>query len=162
MTTGWNRAALALTAGALAWAACGEAPRGGREGDLAGPRPQAADTARAPAPSAGPVTVTGRVIESGTDRGIPGAWLVVLEPGVDLEEWEASDGEAVEGLMAAAVVSDSTGRYRLAALPRGHDYTVMIAARGFRSAVFERGLTVEPDAPALKEMAPVPLEPGVW
>ncbi|HUP19933.1 MAG TPA: carboxypeptidase-like regulatory domain-containing protein [Gemmatimonadota bacterium] len=162
MTSGWTRIALAAAAGALVAAACGEAPRDGREGGPAGPRPQAADTAPAPAASTEPVAVTGRVVEAGTDRGVPGAWIVVLEPGVDLAEWEASDGEEVEGMMAAAVVSDSAGRYRVAALPRGHDYTVMIAARGYRSAVFEGGLTIEADAPAVKEMTPVPLEPGVW
>ena len=76
--------------------------------------------------------------------------------------WDAASGTEVGDLMAAAVVSDSTGHYRVPALARGYDYTVMVAAEGYRPAVFDAGLTVEPDAPALKEMDPVELEPSIW
>lgn len=150
--------ALALLALSTGLAACGDAPREGREAGPAGPRPEAA--AVAPAPT-GPVTVTGRVVRPGDGEGVAGAWFIVLRPGVELADWEAATGEEAAALMTAAVVADSTGHYRVPGVPRGHDYTVMIAAPGYQSAVFAGGLTVEADAPALKDMRPVQLEPAL-
>lgn len=151
--------------GALALALAGALACGGGEEVAEEPAPpEVGDRVvrgEAP-PAAGPVEVAGRVVDGRTGEGIAGAYVIALDPAVSLEEFEASGGEDVEGMMAAAVVTDSTGAYRLPGLPRGHDYTVMIAARGYRSAAFRDGLTVEPDAPALKAMDPVALEPGVW
>ncbi len=147
--------AILLAAGLLA---CGESPRDGREAGPAGPQ---AEPAAAPAP-AGPVALSGRLVQAGTGDGVAGAYFIVLRPGVGLEEWDAASGTDVGDLMAAAVVSDSTGHYRVPALARGYDYTVMVAAEGYQPAVFDAGLTVEPDAPALKEMDPVELEPSIW
>lgn len=146
--------AVLLAAGLLA---CGESPRDGRESGPAGPRPEPAV-----APAAGPVALSGRLVRAGSAEGVAGAYFIVLRPGVGLEEWEAASGTEVGELMAAAVLSDSTGRYQVPALSRGYDYTVMIAAEGYQPAVFEAGLTVEPDAPSLKEMDPVELEPAGW
>lgn len=141
---------------ATGFTACGDVPRDGREAGPAGPRPEAAATA-----SAGPVTVTGRVVRQGDGEGVGGAYFIVLKPGVGLAEWEAATGPEAAALMTAAVVADSTGHYRVPAVPRGHDYTVMIAAPGFQPAVFAGGLTVEADAPEIKDMRPVELVPAL-
>lgn len=108
------------------------------------------------------VTVAGRVLAEESADPVAGAYVVVLEAGVPFERWESAAGEETESLIRAAVRSDSTGRYRVPRLERGREYTVMIAARGYRSAAFDLGLTVEADAPAVKTMDPVALEPGVW
>jgi hypothetical protein len=61
--------------------------------------------------------------------------------------------------MAGAAMTDSLGRYEVADLPRGLDFTVVVAARGHDPAVFENGLTVRPDDPPFTRIADVRLEP---
>ena len=108
------------------------------------------------------VTVTGRVIGEDSGEPVPSAYVVVLVPGVRFDEWEAATGEETERLIRAAVRADSTGAYRVPRLERGRDYTVMIAARRYKSAAFDLGLTIAPDAPAIKRIDPVALEPAIW
>lgn len=129
--------------------------------DTARTSPETAADSSPAAPSDG-VTVAGRVVAEESGEAVSGAYVVVLRPGVPFEEWESAAGEETGTLIEAAVRADSTGKYRVPRLERGREYTVMIAARGYRSAAFDLGLTVEPDAPAVKTMDPVALEPGVW
>lgn len=125
---------------------------------------EARDTAPAvqPAPATDGVTVAGAVRGQASSDPIAGAYVIVLRPGVPFETWEASAGEETEALIQAAVRADSTGAWRVPSLPRGETYTVMIAARGYRTAAFDLGLTVEPEAPAIVTMEPVGLERAVW
>lgn len=105
------------------------------------------------------VTVSGRVVDDETGEGVAGGYVIVLAPGVSFEDWERSSDEEVEELMAGAAVTDSFGRYEVPDLPRGTDFTVVVAARGHAPAVFENGLTVRPDDPPLTRIADVRLEP---
>jgi hypothetical protein len=131
-------------------------------------RPAAADSAAevgtivtsdAPAPDSVDVTVAGRVLDDETGEGLAGGYVIVLAPGVSFVEWERSADEDVEDLMAGAAMTDSLGRYEVADLPRGLDFTVVVAARGHDPAVFENGLTVRPDDPPFTRIADVRLEP---
>lgn len=145
---------------------CG-GPEAEKEPTPAAPRIDSVAAARAdagpPIATAGDgVTVAGRVVSEESGRPIGGAYVVVLKPGVPFERWEASAGEETETLIQAAVRADSSGAYRVPSLPRGHEYTVMIGARGYRSAAFDLGLAVESDAAAVKTLEPVTLEPAVW
>jgi hypothetical protein len=112
-----------------------------------------------PVPDSVPVTVAGRVIDEETGEGVPGGYVIVLAPGVSFEEWEKSSDEEVEELMAGAAVTDSLGRYEVTDLPRGLDFTVVVAARGHSPAIFEQGLTVRPDDPPVTRIADVRLAP---
>ena len=105
------------------------------------------------------VTVAGRVLDDESGEGVVGGYVIVLAPGVSFEEWEQSPDEEVEGLMAGAAVTDSLGRFEVADLPRGLDFTVVVAARDHAPAVFESGLTVRPDDPPFTRLADVRLEP---
>ena len=105
------------------------------------------------------VTVAGRVVDDETGAGVPGGYVIVLAPGVSFEEWERTSDAKVEDLMAGAAVTDSLGRYEVPDLPRGTDFTVVVAARGHAPAVFESGLTVRPDDPIVTRIADVRLEP---
>jgi hypothetical protein len=60
--------------------------------------------------------------------------------------------------MAGAALSDSAGHWWIDNLVRGRDYTVMIAARGYRPAVFEDGLRLLPDDSSPIRIAPVLLQ----
>jgi hypothetical protein len=104
------------------------------------------------------VTVAGRVVDEETGEGVSGGYVIVLAPGVSFEDWEKSSDEEVEKLMAGAAVTDSLGHYEVPALPRGLDFTVVVAARGHTPAVFESGLTVRLDDPPLTRIADVRLE----
>lgn len=126
------------------------------------PAPAAADSGLAV--SAGPaeavdVTVGGRVVDAESREGLPGGYVIVLAPGVSFADWEGSSGEQIEDLMAGAAVTDSLGRFEVPDLPRGRDFTVVVAARGHEPAVFEGGLTVRPDDPAFTRLADVELTP---
>lgn len=116
-------------------------------------------TSDAPPPDSVDVTVAGRVLDDETGEGLAGGYVIVLAPGVSFAEWERSADEDVEGLMAGAAMTDSLGRYEVADLPRGLDFTVVVAARGHDPAVFENGLTVRPDDPPFTRIADVRLEP---
>ena len=105
------------------------------------------------------VTVAGRVVDDETGEGVSGGYVIVLAPGVSFSEWEESSDEEVEELMAGAAVTDSLGRYEVPDLPRGLDFTVVVAARGHSPAIFEQGLTVRSDDPQLTRIADVRLEP---
>ncbi|HJU87323.1 MAG TPA: carboxypeptidase-like regulatory domain-containing protein [Gemmatimonadota bacterium] len=110
-------------------------------------------------PASPDVTVSGRVVDDETGEAVSGGYVIVLAPGVSFEDWEKSSDEEVEELMAGAAVTDSTGRYEVPDLPRGVDFTVVVAARGHAPAIFESGLTVLPDDPPLTRIADVRLEP---
>lgn len=136
----------------------------GQAGEL---RPAADDTRSEPvarvtsdalAPDSVDVTVAGRVIDDETGEGLAGGYVIVLAPGVSFDDWERSPAEDVEGLMAGAAVTDSLGMYEVGDLPRGLDFTVVVAAPDHAPAVFESGLTVRPDDPPLTRLADVRLE----
>lgn len=110
------------------------------------------------APAVEGVTVAGRVVDDETGEGLAGGYVIVLAPGVSFGEWERSSDAEVESLMAGAAVTDSMGRYEVPSLTRGAEFTVVIAARGHAPAVFEGGLTVRPDDPAITRLADVRLE----
>lgn len=107
---------------------------------------------------ASPIAVEGRVVDEATGDGIPGATVTVLRPGVGPERWESSPADSTASLMAGAALSDSGGRWWIDDLVRGRDYTVMVAARGYRPAVFEDGLSLLPDDSSPTRIAPVPLQ----
>jgi hypothetical protein len=119
----------------------------------------AAVVAGAPAAESVDVTVAGRVIDDSTGEGLVGGYVIVLAPGVSFDQWERSAAEEVKELMAGAAVTDSLGRFEVPDLPRGSEFTVVVAAQGHAPAVFESGLSVRPDDPPITRLADVRLEP---
>ena len=105
-----------------------------------------------------PVAILGKVVDEGTGSSIAGATVIVLRPGVDPARWATSRADSTASLMAGAALSDSAGEWWIEDLVRGRDYTVMVAARGYRPAVFEDGLSLLPDDTSPTRIAPVPLE----
>ena len=158
---------LSLLTGVLSLAsACGDGPGATSAADGAdstGPADSAAAATRVSTEdflaANADVTVAGRVVDDDTGEGVPGGYVIVLAPGVTFEDWEKSSDEEVEELMAGAAVTDSLGRYEVPDLPRGLDFTVVVAARGHTPAIFESGLTVRPDDPPITRIADVRLEP---
>ncbi|HEY7472904.1 MAG TPA: hypothetical protein VIE68_11215 [Gemmatimonadota bacterium] len=154
-----TRSRLLLAPAALAFACGGDAA------DAGGSRPTStADSGMAvvagpPATGSVDVTVAGRVLDDSTGEALVGGYVIVLAPGVSFDQWERSAADEVKDLMAGAAVTDSLGRFEVPDLPRGSDFTVVVAARGHAPAVFESGLTVMPDDPPITRLADVRLEP---
>lgn len=128
-----------------------------------GPTADKAGAAVAPGDSAGgvfspPVAILGKVVDEATGSAIAGATVIVLQPGVDPARWASSPADSTASLMAGAALSDSAGQWWIEDLVRGRDYTVMVAARGYRPAVFQDGLTLLPDDTSPTRIAPVPLQ----
>lgn len=147
---------ITLVASSTLPAACGDE---GPETRAAPADSSLAVTAVGTPATAAEVTVTGRVVDAESREGVPGGYVIVLSPGVSFADWERSPAEQVEGLMAGAAVTDSLGRYEVADLPRGRDFTVVVAAPRHDPAVFEDGLTVRVDDPPYTRLADVELDP---
>ncbi|MGH7543467.1 MAG: carboxypeptidase-like regulatory domain-containing protein [Gemmatimonadota bacterium] len=107
---------------------------------------------------ASPIAIEGKIVDQTTGSGIAGATVIVLRPGVGPERWESSPADSTAFLMAGAALSDSAGRWWIDDLVRGRDYTVMVAARGYRPAVFEDGLSLLPGDASPTRIAPVLLK----
>ena len=108
---------------------------------------------------ASPIAIEGRIVDQATGGGIAGATVIVLRPGVGPDRWGSSPADSTASLMAGAALSDSAGHWWIDDLVRGRDYTVLVAARGYRPAVFEDGLSLLPDDASPTRIAPVPLQP---
>lgn len=158
MVTPLRQSSLAVLAlGLLSVAACRQENVG------PGPAANKAGAAVAPDDSAGgvfspPVVILGKVVDEVTGSAIAGATVIVLQPGVDPGRWASSPADSTASLMAGAALSDSAGQWWIEDLVRGRDYTVMVAARGYRPAVFQDGLTLLPDDTSPTRIAPVPLQ----
>ena len=105
-----------------------------------------------------PIAIEGRIVDEATGSGIAGATVIVLKPGIGPDRWESSPADSTASLLAGAALSDSAGHWWIDDLMRGRDYTVMVAARGYRPAVFEEGLSLLPDDGSPTRIAPVPLQ----
>lgn len=113
-----------------------------------GPRAiESADTIATTPLRSGGVAVAGRVVGGEIAEPVVGAYVVVLSPEVTLMEWEAASGSESEALMEAATVTDADGEYEILDLPRGGEYTLIVAAEGYEPAVFDHGLTIREDDP---------------
>ncbi|HET6341976.1 MAG TPA: carboxypeptidase-like regulatory domain-containing protein [Gemmatimonadota bacterium] len=105
-----------------------------------------------------PIAIEGKIVDERTGSGIAGATVIVLRPGVGPDRWESSPADSTASLMAGAALSDSAGHWWIDDLVRGRDYTVMIAARGYRPAVFEDGLSLLQGDSSPTRIAPVLLK----
>jgi S1-C subfamily serine protease len=103
----------------------------------------------------GDIKLKGKVVDSYTGKGIPGASFVILNPGVDLDTW--IDNPTEEDIYSVAI-TDAKGNY---ALPDGLErlvrYPVVVVADGYyiASGFFEFGMT-DPSQITLNDIA---LEP---
>jgi hypothetical protein len=117
-----------------------------------------------PTPSAPPsnpttqgVVLQGTVVDADTQRGIPDALFVVLNPGTTFQNFKDSGFD--NSLIAANATTDQDGAYTTAPpLPRGHDFTVIIVADGYTGRYFDNGLTLAPTGSTLFKLDPIALQ----
>jgi bacillolysin/thermolysin len=92
------------------------------------------------------VYVQGNVTNSDTSRGIEGAQIFILKPGLSATEAAADDTVSRSEIVASAV-SDAQGFYRTdVAVQRGQVYSVIVIARGHRPIVADDGIDIPANA----------------
>jgi hypothetical protein len=101
------------------------------------------------------VTLKGQVVDADTERGIENAVILILKPGVALEDLTEDN---LEENTAAFGLTDSEGFYITAPpLEREQTYSVVIVADGYEARVFEDALEITADDPELIEIDPIPM-----
>jgi hypothetical protein len=101
------------------------------------------------APSTGSadlVYVQGTVEDADTGRGVSGARVIVLRPGVSASQ-AARDGRITADEVLTSGTADGNGMYRTdQPVPRGRNYGVIVIAGGYRSVVADDGLKLPSNA----------------
>lgn len=109
-----------------------------------------------PTPGRG-VVLRGKIIDADTKRPIPNAAYGALNPGVTAAQWEKSGFNT--DLVATEGVADQNGVFQTAPpLEAGKTYTSLAAFRGYQPRVFENGLKLAADAPAVIDLDPIALK----
>lgn len=94
-------------------------------------------TGLAPRPSKDDgIQISGQIVDNDTNRGIKGAFFVVLNPGVTFKEFEAENYS--DSLIFTSAQADSRGNFSLPdLLQREVAYNILVAAEGYTAQVFE-------------------------
>jgi hypothetical protein len=99
-----------------------------------------------PASSQNTVYVQGIIDDADTGRGVEGAQLFVLKPGVSAAQAAADDTLTDDEVLTEAV-ADSDGVYQTDdAIARGRSYSVIVVAQGYRPILADRGINIPPNA----------------
>jgi len=108
-------------------------------------------------PSGKGVVLRGKIIDADTKRPISNAAYGALNAGVTAAQWERSGFSA--DLVAAEGIADQNGAFQTAPpLEVGKTYTALAAFRGYQPRVFENGLKLAADAPAVIDLDPIALK----
>jgi hypothetical protein len=101
------------------------------------------------------VTLKGQIVDADTQEGIPGAVVLLLKPGVSLNDLT---NDNLEENTAAYGQADQDGYYITAPpVERGQTYTVVVAADGYQPGIFEDGLEIGDNDADLLDIDPIPL-----
>ncbi|MCC7161421.1 MAG: M4 family metallopeptidase [Anaerolineae bacterium] len=100
----------------------------------------------APQAAANSVYLTGQIVDADTRRGVSGAQVFVMKPGLSATQ-AAADDQVTRSEIIASAVSDDSGIYQTdVALPVGQTYSVIIIARNYRPIVADNGIEVPQNA----------------
>jgi len=102
----------------------GEVAVGGGGGNA--PRPSKSDG----------IQISGQIVDNDTNRGIKGAFFVVLNPGVTFKQFKSKNYP--DSMIFTSAQADSHGNFTLPdLLERGVTYNILVAAEGYSAQVFE-------------------------
>jgi Zn-dependent metalloprotease len=100
----------------------------------------------APAPKQNGVTVQGNITNVDTGRGVPGAQVFILKPGVSASDAAADDTLTRDEVLTSGT-ADNSGFYQTeAGVPVGQTYSVIVFASGYRPVIADDGMEVPKDA----------------
>ena len=107
----------------------------------------------APTPAADSIGISGVISDANTGRPIPGAFFIVLQPGITVASFQWTDAEVY-----AMTQADRQGAYTLPKrLLRGECYSLIVGAEGY-SPVTEDDVCIGPKAAAEADL-PIQLKP---
>jgi len=93
------------------------------------------------------VYIAGRITDADSGRGVAGARVVILKPGVSASRAAADNTLSADEVLTTGT-TDANGNYRLdAPVQRGRAYGVIVIAGGYRSIVADGGMDVPGNAP---------------
>jgi Zn-dependent metalloprotease len=102
----------------------------------AAPQPAASNT----------VYIAGTITDADTGRGVDGAQVFVMKPGVSASDAVADDRITSDEVLTAGT-SDGKGYYQSeAAIPLGQTYSVVVIARGYRPIIADDEVPIPADA----------------
>lgn len=100
--------------------------------------------------------VSGQVVDSRTNRGIPDALVIVLKPNVRVQQFLQTQSK---DLAFTSARTDRNGQFTLPKqLPKGQAYGLIVVARGYRDMAIEGALRVTANAPEHAQINPIPLQ----
>ncbi len=100
--------------------------------------------------------ISGRIVDADSGRGIDGALVIVLKPGVEMRRFLSTRRESD---VESSTESDRNGSFKLPEqLPKGHAYSMVVAARGYRPLTVEQALRVSAGAPEHADIGEIELE----
>ena len=99
--------------------------------------------------------IYGTLVDADTGAGIPGAIIIVLQPGVTTKQFLR---EQKDEQVAAFGETDADGAYViLPPLPRNNSYGVIIGAKGYELIAVDDGFDIGSDVPDVVELDPIAL-----
>ena len=99
--------------------------------------------------------ISGQIIDRDNKRGVKGALVIALKPGVRGSEFVKKQSKEMAFTSAR---SDRNGRFTFKQqLPKGQSYGLVVIARGYRDMVVESGLRIGANSPEQAQIMPVPM-----
>ncbi|HUN24611.1 MAG TPA: carboxypeptidase-like regulatory domain-containing protein, partial [Anaerolineales bacterium] len=98
-------------------------------------------------------TIVGQVTDQ-RGRGIEGALILALQPGVSVREFVQSRSESQ---VAAQSETDRSGEFSLGPLGKGKNYSLLVIAQGYQDIAVDEALRISGNAPDQAQMQPIAL-----
>ncbi len=100
--------------------------------------------------------VSGQVVDSRTNRGIPDALVIALKPNVRVQQFLQTQSK---DLALTSARTDRNGQFTFPQqLPKAQAYSVIVVARGYRYMAIEGALRITANAPEHAQINPIPLQ----
>ncbi|HNS50451.1 MAG TPA: trypsin-like peptidase domain-containing protein [Anaerolineae bacterium] len=101
--------------------------------------------------------VSGQVVDQSNGRGIAGALVIALRPGVKVQAFVQQQSSDMAFTSAR---TDSSGRFTFPQqLPKGQAYGLVVVARGYRDLAIEGALRIGASAPEQAQLSAIALSP---
>ena len=101
--------------------------------------------------------VSGQVVDQSTGRGISGALVIALRPGVKVQTFVQQQSSDMAYTSAR---TDSSGRFAFPQqLPKGQAYGLVVVARGYQDLAIEGALRIGASAPEQAQLSAIALAP---
>jgi serine protease Do len=75
------------------------------------------------------ITVYGQVYDASTNKGINGAYVFVLTPGITYDQW--ANENFADQYISAYLQTGSDGKYTITDIPRNTEFTLVYSAQGY-------------------------------